>query len=159
MGGIRRWDCTSIFRKVIDEGIVQFPRFFAVTAYECEVSLSLLELPASQPCAARRSPGERRSEEGTVRELIRDTEQSNADLQVANSPQAITLQGRPARKLDWFGKSAVRESGQQLTERVRMIALQQKTGLILYLVFVAPEPDFYGWLPVFDRMLNSLRIR
>ncbi len=97
--------------------------------------------------------------DAVVRELITDTEQSNPDLRVANSPQAFTVQGRLARKLDWFGKSAVRENGKQLTERVRMIALQQKTGLILYLVFVAPEPDFNTLLPVFERMLNSLRMR
>jgi hypothetical protein len=94
-----------------------------------------------------------------LRELMTDTEQSNPDLRVANSPQAFTLQGRPARRLDWFGKSAVWENGRQLTERVRMIALQDKAGVILYVVFVAPEPDFNGLLPVFERMLNSLRIR
>jgi hypothetical protein len=40
-----------------------------------------------------------------------------------------------------------------------MIALQDKAGVILYVVFVAPEPDFNGPLPVFERMLDSLRIR
>jgi hypothetical protein len=93
-----------------------------------------------------------------VRELVTDTEQSNPDLRVANSTQAITVQGRPARKLEWFGKSAVVEKGKQLTERVRMIALQQKTSVIIYLVFVAPDPDFSGLSPTFDRMLNSLRL-
>ena len=88
-----------------------------------------------------------------------DTEQSNPDLRLANRPQAFTLQGRPSRKLVWFGKSAVWENGRQLTERVRMTALQEKTGVILCVVFVAPEPDFNGLLPVVERMLGSLRIR
>jgi len=40
-----------------------------------------------------------------------------------------------------------------------MKQLQEKTGGIIYVVFVAPDPDFNGLLPVFERMLNSLRIR
>jgi beta-barrel assembly-enhancing protease len=105
------------------------------------------------------SPGGSKELDTAVRDLMTDTEQSNPDLRVANSPQAFTLHGRPARKLDWFGKSAVWENGRQLTERVRMIAFQEKTGGIIYVVFVAPDLDFNGLLPVFERMLDSLRIR
>jgi beta-barrel assembly-enhancing protease len=107
----------------------------------------------------RPSTGGSKDLDAAVRELITDTEQSNPDLRIANSPQAFTLQSRPARKLDWFGKSAVQENGRQLTERIRMIAFEQKAGVILYLVFVAPEPDFNSLLPVFERMQNSIRIR
>jgi hypothetical protein len=84
---------------------------------------------------------------------------TNPDLKVANSPQAFTLDGRSARKLDWFGTSAVRENGKALRERVRLVALPGKSGVVLYLVFVAPEPDFQALWPVFDRMLNSLQVR
>ena len=107
----------------------------------------------------RPSAGGSKELDAAVRELITDTEQSNPDLRIANSPQAFTLQGRPARKLDWFGKSAVQENERQLTERIRMVAFEQKAGVILYLVFVAPEPDFNSLLPVFERMQNSIRIR
>jgi hypothetical protein len=94
-----------------------------------------------------------------VRELIADIESTNPDLKVANSPQAFTLDGRSARKLDWFGTSAVRENGKALRERVRLVALPAKSGVVLYLVFVAPEPDFQVLGPVFERMLNSLQVR
>jgi hypothetical protein len=36
--------------------------------------------------------------DAAVRELITDTEQSNPDLRIANSPQAFTLQGRLDKK-------------------------------------------------------------
>ena len=94
-----------------------------------------------------------------VRELIVDIEMTNPDLKVANSPKAFTLNGRSARRLDWFGTSAVRENGKALRERVRLVALPAKGGVVLYLVFVAPENDFEVLWPVLDRMLNSLQIR
>jgi hypothetical protein len=94
-----------------------------------------------------------------LRELMTDIEQTNATLKVANSPQAITLKGRPARRLDWFGQSSVQENGQALRERVRLIALQNKANIVLYLVFVAPDADFQGLWPTFERMLNSLEVR
>jgi len=97
--------------------------------------------------------------DSAVRELVTDIEMTNSDLRVLNSTQAFTLNGRPARKLDWSGKSAVWEGGRQLNERVRLVAIQSKTAVVLYLVFVAPDADFNGLWPVFDRMLNSLQLR
>src|ERR1700682_1300537 len=35
----------------------------------------------------------------------------------------------------------------------------RESGAMIYMVFVAPEPDFNGLLPVFERMLASPRIR
>jgi len=53
-----------------------------------------------------------------------DIEQANPHLQIANSPLAFTLHNRQARKLDWFGKSAVQDNGEPMRERVPLIALQ-----------------------------------
>jgi beta-barrel assembly-enhancing protease len=94
-----------------------------------------------------------------LRELMTDIQMANPGLRIANSPQAFTVQGLPARKLDWFGTSAVRENGKPFTERVRLVAIQTKSGVVLYLVFVAPDDDFQGLWPVFEKMLNSLQLR
>jgi len=94
-----------------------------------------------------------------VRELVADIQQTNPGLRLVNSPQAIMLNGHAARRLDWLGKSAVRENGQVLDERVRLVALQAKGGIVLYLVLVAPEADFSGLWPVYEKILNSLQAR
>ena len=94
-----------------------------------------------------------------VRELIADTEATSPDLQIANSPRAVQVHTYAARQVEWFGKSPVRENGQPMKERVRMVALEGKGGLILYMIFVAPTSDFDALAPVFDRMQNSFRVR
>jgi len=94
-----------------------------------------------------------------LRELMTDVEMANPSLRVANSPQALTLQGRAARRLDWFGTSAVQEDGKPFTERVRLVAVQAKSGEILYLIFVAPEPDFQPLWPTYEKIMNSFTPR
>jgi beta-barrel assembly-enhancing protease len=97
--------------------------------------------------------------DAAVRELIVDIEQTNPDLRLYSSPQAFTLGKLSARRLDWSGKSPVQEKGEPLKEHVRLVALPGKSEVILYAVFVAPEPDFNGLWPTFERMLNSLQVR
>jgi beta-barrel assembly-enhancing protease len=98
--------------------------------------------------------------DAAVRELRTDIELANPALRLANSPQAAELDGGPARRLDYFGDSAVRENGKALKERVRLIASVNRSGVVIYLVLVAPEPDFQQmWSAVFEPMLKSLKLR
>jgi len=97
--------------------------------------------------------------DNALRELMADIQMANPGLRIANSPQAFTVQGLAARKLDWFGTSAVREDGKTFTERVRLVAVQTKSGVVMYLIFVAPDDDFQGLWPVFEKMLDSLQVR
>jgi len=92
-------------------------------------------------------------------ELENDIRESNPELQLFNSPQAFTLNGRAARKVDLIGTSAIQDSGQPLKERVELVAAQGKSGEVIYLVFVAPEPDLDFMSPIFDRILNSFSLR
>jgi hypothetical protein len=94
-----------------------------------------------------------------LQELSADIKLSNPSLRLFNSPQQFMLRGRKAMKLDWVGTSAVREKGQPLKERIRLVVLPGKAGVVLYLVLVAPEADFNGLWPVYERMLNSLQVR
>ena len=93
-----------------------------------------------------------------LRELTTDIQNANPTMRLANSPQAFTLNGRPARRLDWLGASAVRQNGQNLSERVRLAAFPGKSRIIYYVVFVAPDPDFQPLWPTFEKMLNSMRV-
>jgi hypothetical protein len=98
--------------------------------------------------------------DAALRELRSDIEDANPSLKLANSPQAASLGGEPARQLDYFGESAVRENGKALKERVRLIAAVNKSGVVLYLVLVAPEPDFQSmWTGAFQLMLDSFKLR
>ena len=94
-----------------------------------------------------------------LRELTTDIQMANPDMKLANSPQAFTLSGRSARRLDWLGTSAVKQNGKHLGERVRLVAFQGKSRIIFYLVFVAPDPDFQALWPTFEAMLNRMRVR
>lgn len=93
------------------------------------------------------------------RELQNDLGESNPELTFYNSPQAFELNGRPARKVDWSGPSAIEGAGQALKERVRLVATQGKSGQVIYLVFVSPEADLDYMSAIFDRILGSLELR
>jgi beta-barrel assembly-enhancing protease len=93
------------------------------------------------------------------RELESDLKQSNPELEIFNSAQSFTLNDRPARRVDWTGASAIQEAGQALKERVRLVAVQAKSGIVIYLVLVSPEADLDAMSPVFDHILSSVHIR
>lgn len=98
--------------------------------------------------------------DAAVRELTSEIGLANPGLHLANSPQAFTVHGRAARRLDWTGASAVREKGKALEERVRIVAFPGKSGVILYVLFVAPELDFNPmWSSAFEPMLRSIEVR
>lgn len=93
------------------------------------------------------------------RELENDLKLSNPELRTFNSPRAFILNGHAARKVDWTGPSAIREAGQALQERVQLVAVQGKSGAVIYLVFVSPEVDHDVMSPVFDHILSSAYLR
>jgi hypothetical protein len=65
---------------------------------------------------------------------------------------------RAVRRIDWTGRSAIREAGQPLKERIRLVAVQGKNGVVIYFVFVSPEVDLDVVSPIFDRILNSVHV-
>lgn len=58
-----------------------------------------------------------------------------------------------------LGNSAIQEKGQPIPERIRLVAVQEKGSLILYMVFIAPGADFDGLRPTFGRILRSFTVR
>ena len=53
----------------------------------------------------------------------------------------------------------IRVNGEPTAERIRLVALQGKGSLVLYMAFVAPDADFYSMRPTFDRIMRSFAAR
>jgi hypothetical protein len=94
-----------------------------------------------------------------MRELLIATRDTNPGLRATGHPVNITVSGRPAKSVELLGKSAIREKDEPIVERIRMVALQGNQGLVLYLVFVAPDADFDTMRPTFDRIMRSFTAR
>jgi hypothetical protein len=94
-----------------------------------------------------------------TRQLMSSMQDTNPSLRQAGNPVNISVNRRAAKSVEMLGQSAVREQGQPLSERIRLVTLQGKGGVILYMVFVAPDPDFDRLRPVFDRIMRSFTLR
>jgi hypothetical protein len=56
--------------------------------------------------------------------------------------------------------STIYEGNQPIPERIRLVALHGKGGVVPYLVFfVAPDADFDALSPRFDRILRGFTVR
>jgi len=97
--------------------------------------------------------------EEATRHIVASMRDTNPGLRQAGNPVSISVNGRPAKSVELVGTSAVRENNQPLPERIRLVALQGKNGIVLYMVFIAPGPDFDSLRPVFDRIMRSFVLR
>jgi beta-barrel assembly-enhancing protease len=94
-----------------------------------------------------------------MRQLVQSIQQTNDGLRPVGNPVNITVDRKPAKAVEMQGLSSVMENGKPLPERIRVVALKGKSGLLLYALMVAPEPDFDILRPTFDRILNTYRLR
>jgi beta-barrel assembly-enhancing protease len=93
-----------------------------------------------------------------MRQLVSSIRDTNPKLRAAGNPVNLTVGGRAAKAVEMLGESAIREDGQSLAERIRLVALPSKSSTVLYLVFVAPDADFDSLRPTFDRILRSFAL-
>ena len=96
--------------------------------------------------------------EGT-RQLVASMQETNPSLRQSSNPVNVSVNRQPAKSVEMVGESAVRENGSTLQERIRLVTVQGKGGGILYVVFVAPNPDFNALRPIFDRIMRSFVLR
>lgn len=85
-------------------------------------------------------------------QLIRQIQASNPVRVVPNSERRLTVDGQRALSYYLSGPSPVGGN-----ERDWLVALQREDGLLLYLIFIAPESNFARFEPSFRHMLSSLR--
>jgi hypothetical protein len=83
----------------------------------------------------------------------------NPGMRVTSDVRSIEVGGVDARSVYLSGSSPVQREGQPLPERDWLVTLPRDDGGLLYLVFVAPEQDFSELHPVYQRMLDSLRLK
>lgn len=92
-------------------------------------------------------------------QLIASMQDTNPGLRRSGNPVNISVNKQPAKSVEMVGKSAVRADGTLLNERIRLVTLTGRSGTVLYMVFIAPEPDFNALRPVFDRIMLSFVLR
>jgi predicted Zn-dependent protease len=92
-----------------------------------------------------------------TRDLVQSLQQSS-QVQVMGDVSRISVSGTEGRSVSLRGQSPVQRSGQPVPERDWLVTLPNPQGGILYLIFVAPEPDFNQLQSTYERMLKSLQI-
>lgn len=97
--------------------------------------------------------------EDAMRQLIASVQETNPGTRTVTNPVNLTVGSQNAQAVELQGPSSVVDQGKSLPERVRMVALPGKNGIVLYMVFVAPEPDFDHLRPSFDRITRSFQPR
>jgi Zn-dependent protease with chaperone function len=94
-----------------------------------------------------------------TQQLVQSIQQQNPGTQVQGQPTAIQAGGTEGRSVYLTGQSPVQQNGKPVPERDWLVAVPNRTGGLMYLVFVAPEHDFNQLRPTFERMLNSLQVQ
>ncbi|MCI0349487.1 MAG: M48 family metalloprotease [Acidobacteriales bacterium] len=85
--------------------------------------------------------------------------QSNPQIRAADSPRSVTVNGAPAVVVNLIGPSPLAAGdGRPAVERDMLVAVQRPDGLVIWMLFIAPERDFQALSPAFQKMLESLRV-
>jgi Zn-dependent protease with chaperone function len=92
-------------------------------------------------------------------QIYQGLQQSNPQLRAADSPRAVTVNGVPAISVNLIGPSPLATAdGRAAVERDLLVAVQRPDGLVIWMLFIAPERDFEALAPTFRQMLESLRV-
>jgi len=101
--------------------------------------------------------GERMSIDDITQQLVKDLEQNEA-MQPAGDAQRITVAGVQGRSVIMHSMSPFRAAnGQSQHERDWLVTVPQTDGSVIFLVFVAPQPEFDRFRPTYEAMLKSLQ--
>ena len=92
-------------------------------------------------------------------QLVGTIKQSNPDLRQIGSAQTIRVNGVQGKSVDLTGPSPVQSGGRPLAERDWLVAIPNSQGVLVYSIFIAPEPDFSRLRPTFEQMLRSFHVR
>ena len=94
-----------------------------------------------------------------VAQIYQGLRQSNPQISAADSPQRISINGAPGITLNMIGPSPLASpDGRAAAERDLLVAVQRPDGLVIWMLFIAPERDFDALSPTFRTMLESLRV-
>lgn len=105
------------------------------------------------------TPKRSRDLDGATGELLSSMQDTNPGLKVIGRAANISLNGQPAKSVELLGTSAIRENGEAIPERLRLVTLAGKGNLVLYMIFIAPNVDFDALDPAFERMMKSFALK
>ena len=94
-----------------------------------------------------------------TQDLVQNLQQSNPGLRASGNPSRVRVSGLDARSVYLNGNSPLQNNGQALAERDWLVTVPSSNGGLVFLVFVAPEPDFNQLRPTYEKMLDSLQVR
>jgi hypothetical protein len=90
-----------------------------------------------------------------VQELTKD-----GDMHIYTSAQSINVGNVEGRSTVFESTSPFpTANGQTQKERDWMVTVPRRDGSVLYLIFVAPAPEFDRFQPTFQAMLNSVQVK
>lgn len=91
-----------------------------------------------------------------MNQLLSQMRKANPHLQLVGGIRSTTVNGRPAREAELSNTPTGGAAG---SERDWVISVGQPSGILHYMVFVAPTNDFAKLKPSFERMLNSFSVK
>lgn len=93
-------------------------------------------------------------------ELLTQMRQSNPDLKQVGNDEDFKLNGTAAKSVVLVGPSPLMDKNNKAErERDWMVVTKNRSGEVIYFVFIAPEADFKGLYPTFDKILRSVRLK
>jgi len=128
------------------------------TVVDAECRFKACHSERSEESALPGTPALRKLDEA-MRQLVGSVQDTNPGLRATGNPVNISVGGRAAKSMEMLGKSVIRVNGEPIAERIRLVALQGKGSLVLYMAFVAPDADFDSMRPTFDRIMRSFAAR
>jgi hypothetical protein len=93
-----------------------------------------------------------------AQQVVQSVIQDNAGMQADGSISKIDVNGTEGRATFLRGNSPLQENGKPAPERDWLVIVPNPRGGVTYLVFVSPERDFNKLQPVYQKMLQSLRL-
>jgi hypothetical protein len=104
-----------------------------------------------------RNPGQ--GLERSTADIYQMIRQSNPEVRASGGVQQTSFNGMRAMVLNLVGPSPLTsQNSQRVAERNMLVAIQRPDGMVLWLLFIAPEPHFDDLSPAFQQMLNSLQL-
>jgi beta-barrel assembly-enhancing protease len=93
-------------------------------------------------------------------QLVQQIRQSNPEMKQVGNDEDFRLNGAAAKSIMMVGNSPlVDRNNRPERERDWMVVTRNRSGDVIYFVFIAPENDFQNLYPTYDKILRSVRLK
>ena len=93
-------------------------------------------------------------------QLLQQMRQANPDLKQVGHDEDFRLNGAAAKSVVMVGPSPlVDRNNRAERERDWMVVTKNRSGEVIYFVFIAPEADFQNLYPTFNKILRSVQLK